>query len=842
MAIKTHPAAGRSQPAYRGLGFILLAGWIMVIAWQTTVHFPWHWKAIALLFSWQRFSFPAFSSFAAHWLGLLKNLLLLTCFLITAQALGQWVLHRFFKQAPSRLDEVLYSFALGLILLSLTVYFMGMAGALYAWLFGMMLLAGTSFGIWWLWPRHREFIPRTGWLWGKSPAVDRLFIVAVGGFFFLNAIMLPVPETFFDSLVYHLAVPEQWILAHAIHYRPTVFFSNLPMNIEMLYTWSLLISDAGLCRLLHATLGLLAALSVFSLARRFFGRRAGLWAAGIFISTPVVSMNMQVSGVDVGAAFFAILAFMAGLDWGLNRAGKRTAVLAGILAGAALGCKYNTVFMLGPGLLTAWLYRFYHGERKWKMLLKNALLIAGGTLLLLLPWFVKNLVFTGNPVYPFLYQYIPSKNIHPDKMRQQMEGFREFNRRTWKQFLLQPWDLSFFAATSNSYIGTVYLFMLPGFLLAGLGWRRGPPSLRLFFIVAFLATLVWSLQTRITRYLIPILPLAGILGAWALQKTDGWSNKAGLAVRLTVIGLILWAWGETTSILMPHKDPAGIFLGLESREAYLNRMLMNSYTALARIINQLPGPVKVLIVGETRSFYIRRPATAATVYDYNPFIEDIAAAADAATVWRHWRSQGYTHVFIHHQEAVRTRGYEPYRWDKGAVERLQVLLARYLRRITDINQQQELLEIREVPAEGDTIKRGRPLFTYDTETVNTIGSHYNRAVAAMYDRKEEDARAAWMRIAALAPDWYLPYLQLGWFYWQRGDREQSRDMFETADRLYGLDANAYNTMGALHLEKGETTKARHYFQSALEVDPHMEMARKNLSLCDQLEKSAERKP
>src|SRR5665213_1851033 len=40
------------------------------------------------------------------------------------------------------------------------------------------------------------------------------------------------PETFYDSMVYHLAVPEYWLSHHGLSDFPTNFFSNYPYGAE----------------------------------------------------------------------------------------------------------------------------------------------------------------------------------------------------------------------------------------------------------------------------------------------------------------------------------------------------------------------------------------------------------------------------------------------------------------------------------------------------------------------------------------------------------------------------------------------------------------------------------
>jgi len=833
VAKKVHaPASQNHSISSLAPVFILLAGWTVLISWQMVRHFPWHWEHIAVLWQWQRFGPFSLSVFFSQWLSVLKNILLLLAFLFTSYGLGRFIMLKWFAGECTRLDTVLYSLGLGFIILSLAIFVLGVLRLFYSWLFVLLLFVGTAWGVWTVWQHRRQLEPQAGWLWGRLSWTDRLFLLPVVGFLGWVALMVNVPEIFFDALVYHLAVPAAWIQSHGIHCLPYNFFSNFPMGIEMLYTGALMVSDERLCRMLHAVLGLLTALTIFSWGRRWFGRRTGLWAAGLFLTTPVVAMNMLVCGVDVGASFFAVLGFALLVEWVYADENRKSSAsrLAGLFMGMAVACKYNTAFMLAPAVLSV-LIIGYQKKKSGQELLKLVFQVSVMGLILILPWLIKNTIFTGNPVYPFLYKVIPSRFIHPEKMQQQMDGFREYGQRSFIQYLRQPWDLTFFQATSNSYVGVVYLFLLPGILLLAGLWHRGPPELKILLLTCVLAALIWSSQTRITRYFIPALPLLTLLSAFVLSKWEKWYTQIGGWARLAVTGFIFWGLLVTVGIGAPHWDPVGVCLGLESRDAYLDRKLLNSYSAMARKINQLPGKIKVLLVGETRSYYINRPKTAATVYDYNPFIEWIAGAQSAEAVWQKLRAEGYTHIFIHYQEAARTRGYEPYRWDEAALDRLREFMSHYLQEVAQVGQQR-LYKIVATPMLNKPVKLGRPLFTYDPDIVRKLMYHQYRARIAIQQGRKQDARAAWRRMLELAPEWHIPYLELGWFYLRQQQKEEAFYMYQQAEQLAWLDAGSYNNLGVQYLEHEFLNEAKRCFELALELDPNLEIARKNLEIIE----------
>ncbi|MCK5218845.1 glycosyltransferase family 39 protein, partial [bacterium] len=587
------------------------------------------------------------------WLSTLKNLLFLIAFMLSAHGLGRILLEKIFPAARARLDEMLYSLGLGLALISLLIFSLGAAGFYHPVIFAAIFVFLTGAGTWITWKRRARLCPGSGWMLGTWAWSDKILILLVGGFFLLVGMTIITPEIFFDSLVYHLAVPSQWIQAGHIHPIPTNFYSNLPMGIQMLYTGALMLSDERLCRMLHALLGILAGLTTFSLGRRWFGRRAGLWAAGLFLTTPIVIINMLEAAVDVGAAFFAVLAFHVMLAGVLKQeGGKNQQIMAGLLIGAALAGKYTTAFMLMPAVLVV-LYIIMR-QQGWKGLTGILARISLGAVILMMPWVIKNIIFTNNPIYPFLYNNIPSKYVVPEKMQQAMDQIREYGHRTITQFIRLPWDMTFCLPTSYSYVGPVFLMLFPGVLLLVGYWRRGPPALGAVLITVVFSALIWANRTQISRFYIPSLPLLAILCTYALDRWEQWHKVPALISRWTILALLGWGWANTMAIGISNWDPIGSALGLESRSTYLDRKLMNSYAPMARVVNGLPKNTRILAWGETRSFYFQRPVTAPTVFDHNPLIELLAGSSNTREVWQNLREQGYTHIFIHSGEAVRT--------------------------------------------------------------------------------------------------------------------------------------------------------------------------------------------
>jgi hypothetical protein len=171
-----------------------------------------------------------------------------------------------------------------------------------------------------------------------APWLDRAFglsliITLVGTF--LTAL---APVTDGDALCYHLQVPKQFLLAHTMTFDPDLHETVYPLVTEMLYAVALAFRGPIACRLIQWVLGVCFAANVAALARPALGDRAW-WAGTIALLVPAVSNGMSAPLNDVALAAYGNAA-LAAVMLCRDRPTARRAVLAGILAGLAIGVKY----------------------------------------------------------------------------------------------------------------------------------------------------------------------------------------------------------------------------------------------------------------------------------------------------------------------------------------------------------------------------------------------------------------------------------------------------------------------------------------------------------------------
>jgi hypothetical protein len=188
------------------------------------------------------------------------------------------------------------------------------------------------------------------------------------------------PTESFDSLVYHLALPDLYLRRGTIVPTPLNAYAGIPGGIEMLYAWLLPWGGLGsLCQLLHLSLGVLTAAAIAAAGRRLGSLAAGLWGAAILFSNPMVLIASGRPAIELGWSFFLALTLLGVLLY-LETADGHWLAPTGLLAGLALGTKYQAAFLL-PALIVV----LCHCEG-WKRGLRSGLKACAIAVLVAAPW------------------------------------------------------------------------------------------------------------------------------------------------------------------------------------------------------------------------------------------------------------------------------------------------------------------------------------------------------------------------------------------------------------------------------------------------------------------------
>jgi hypothetical protein len=299
------------------------------------------------------------------------------------------------------------SLAISIGIYSYLIFALGVLGLLYkSYLFILTILFLA--GIFWL---VKDTLAKDILIFFDNLKEDKI----VKLFFFLILIQSLVnlvgalgPELGFDALWYHLALPKIFLANHRLLYLPSnlLYYSPMPKLVEMIYTASLAINSEILAKLVHFMFGVLSAIALFKLSRRYLNFRISLIVTTIFYTCLVVGWQSITAYVDLGRTFFEILAFDYFLKW--RGKGKTSDLIeSAVMLGLGIATKLLALGSL-PIYLFLILIRFLGGNLKKAATLSVWYVLF--SLLIPAPWFLVSFIHTGNPVFPVLSGILDSSH------------------------------------------------------------------------------------------------------------------------------------------------------------------------------------------------------------------------------------------------------------------------------------------------------------------------------------------------------------------------------------------------------------------------------------------------
>lgn len=566
----------------------------------------------------------------------------------------------------SGFEDLAFSGGLGLALLSHLVLLLGAARLWYPGVFWLML--GTA-SLFFLIFRKSSFDINAGRFETSPGYWHRIWQIVAFGCFFIFLVGELTPEVFYDSLFYHIAIPNLYRISHRIYNTPTSLFSNYVLTVQRLYGLALTLWDETTAKLIHGAMAVLLACSFLGLARRFLSKGAGWLSIVLFFSMPLVGINVVTTGIDVGWCFFQVLA-AAALVYALLQKERRWMALAGIFGGLSASCKYPGMTYLPIGCLLILWHRKWDEHLGWKVAIRDATDFAVCALLVLSPIFIKNMIFHQNPLYPIgaLRWGTPRLDPHYWAIFQSEATIPnlkiEFGsfESAWR-YLLHPWYLTMEGQSNGDFLGPLYLMALP-FLFLLRAPSAGYKILRRYTVLLWL---VWMVTSKTPRYGLPVLALFALLFAEVLIQA---CEKA--LVRFVVLSVVLLGAGTNLYHYLTIAYGTGgwqVLGGLIPKDQYLEQMHATyptpPYEGILWMNDHLPPRSKILFTGDARNYYTRWPVIPSSVHDPDPLMQWSHEARDGRGLAETLRRQEVTHVYLNFAEAVRTEGYGIYHWDRA---------------------------------------------------------------------------------------------------------------------------------------------------------------------------------
>lgn len=415
----------------------------------------------------------------------------------------------------------------------------------------------------------------------------------------LIAMMASVPPVSRDALIHHLAIPKLYLRHGGMFEIPDFSYSYYPMNLELLYLIPLYFKNDILPKFIHFAFALVAALMIFRYLKRRINTEYALLGSLFFLSIPIIVCQSSTVYVDLGLVCFLFAALTYIFKWVEYNFKWKYLVISAVFCGLALGTKYNGLiglFLLA--LFVPFVYARYHANKlhhAGKSIGYSAVYILVA-LIVFSPWMVRNMLWTGNPVYP-LYNSVfnssvASTGIVDEDGPETSSSMSPFQIR---RFLYgeSGWEIAiiplrvFFQGRDNDpkyFDGRAnpFLLLLPIFAFFGIRSSSQQVKTEKFMMLGFsvLFLLFACAQTVIRiRYFAPIFPPLVVLAMFGLHHLQENllsqnSQISGFVKRLTAFAIIFVMLGLNVKYMVERfavVHPRGYLTGKVSRDEYIQK-------------------------------------------------------------------------------------------------------------------------------------------------------------------------------------------------------------------------------------------------------------------------------
>lgn len=361
----------------------------------------------------------------------------------------------------------------------------------------------------------------------------------------MHSLLLPV-KVVSDGPIYHLYFAARWWKAGRLFLVAAPFGENaatyFPANGDAWFAW-LMVSWGGdrLAKVGQAPFLLLGAAAVFRMARTLAASRnsAIISTCWFVTSTPFLIFSFE-PNVDTLFVAFYLIAVRFFLGYLRHESGTSAVILGGLAAGIAMGTKPVGVIFVVP-LLLILMGAIGIRARSVGRTLAAALPVLGCTLLTSGFWYGRNLVLTGNPLYPLNLELF-GRTILPgwygrDAMRYSASYLPMSQWRALVDILL---------AVLDPRLSPLWLAALAGALVRGMGASRKPQETLWVGSLAFLSVLnivlYWVFIPYRTqqRFMLQALGLAAVPLARLLDRWRGLRIIAAVLLALHLLTPQTW--------------------------------------------------------------------------------------------------------------------------------------------------------------------------------------------------------------------------------------------------------------------------------------------------------------
>jgi len=433
----------------------------------------------------------------------------------------------------------------------------------------------------------------------------------------MNFIIAFAPPTDADSLSYHLAIPNYFIHFQKIIFQPFYMSWGMPLHYEMLNTLGLLIGYDIFPQIINWLMGIISAITLYILTSEIFSKKVGLFAAVFYYLTPKIIFLSSTSKPDLSLFAYIFLSIYYTILWSRKKENKAL-WLSAIFTGLALASKYQGVhWALSIGLLIIILH--LQDLKNLRIKIFKTLIIYGLiSLLIASPWYLRNFIITGDPIWPFGFSFFDSQ-YWTQALQNKFSSWQQGEGESLQHYLMGIWNLtlhqsSWFGGLRIPYL-PIQLTLIPGLLFY---WPRLKYDQKIFIKYLSIPIIVyytlWFTNYQQSRYILPVMSLLLIPSSYIFWELIKLKISKFLATALIIIVLFF----SISYSFIYNKESFAVVSGIETKNEYLEKRV-SYFIDIQWMNNNIKRDSKILFC-HLKPFYLK--------HDYmilapNIFLENI---------------------------------------------------------------------------------------------------------------------------------------------------------------------------------------------------------------------------
>lgn len=328
-------------------------------------------------------------------------------------------------------------------------------------------------------------------------------------FFFvlLNVSLAYMPVSAPDALNYHITLPKLYLINNAIDdHLKGYLYSYLPQLAEMINLIFLSISSPEAASVFNSFYAISCFFLIYLIAEPYLSSKTRLLASALFLTMPMVTWLSTGLFVELQLTFFFLLSVLFMRTY--SREGKLlNLTLSGVFLGFALQTKVLGFVMLAS-MFTISVVFFLH-DKSPRLRVRFILIWSCTALVLGSPWYLYAFIKTGNPVFPFLWNFLGGDSWNAGSSEAIKTWLSTYGYgRSFLSYVSLPYNLLFRGGNFDQaeILSPLVIILCPFGLLA----RRYRKIVIAIIGLAVIYISAWFFMTQQARFLTPIVALLTI--------------------------------------------------------------------------------------------------------------------------------------------------------------------------------------------------------------------------------------------------------------------------------------------------------------------------------------------